>query len=62
MGCLLCIKIGQCSLSTYCASKNTVIRLTESLSNELKFNGINVNAVIDTPVNQVGMPDATPSN
>jgi NAD(P)-dependent dehydrogenase (short-subunit alcohol dehydrogenase family) len=54
------------SLSAYCASKSTVMRLTESLSEELKTNGINVNAVlptvIDTPANRASMPDADPAN
>ncbi|MFT5577122.1 MAG: NAD(P)-dependent dehydrogenase (short-subunit alcohol dehydrogenase family) [Bermanella sp.] len=49
-------------LSAYCASKSTVMRLTESLSEELKHQGVNVNAVlptvIDTPPNRAGMPDA----
>jgi NAD(P)-dependent dehydrogenase (short-subunit alcohol dehydrogenase family) len=38
------------------------MRLTESLSDELRPDGINVNAVlpsiIDTPPNREGMPDA----
>ena len=49
-------------LSAYCASKSVVMRLTESLANELRAKGINVNAVlptvIDTPANREGMPDA----
>jgi len=42
------------------------MRLTESLSGELKEKGINVNAVlpsiIDTPANRSAMPDADPAN
>jgi len=41
------------------------MRLTESLSAELRSKGINVNAVlpsiIDTPANRKDMPDADPS-
>lgn len=53
---------GQGAMSAYCASKSTVMRLTESLSDELRDQNINVNAVlpsiIDTPANRQGMPDA----
>ena len=53
---------GQGLMSAYCASKSVVMRLTESLSEELKASGINVNAVlpsvIDTPANRAAMPDA----
>ncbi|MGR8949212.1 MAG: SDR family NAD(P)-dependent oxidoreductase [Gammaproteobacteria bacterium] len=53
---------GQGQMSAYCASKSTVMRLTESLSKEVRREGINVNAVlpsiIDTPTNRYDMPDA----
>lgn len=53
---------GQSQMSAYCAAKSTVMRLTESLSKELRHQGINVNAVlpsiIDTPTNRQDMPDA----
>lgn len=53
---------GQANMGAYCASKSVVMRLTESLSAELKEKGINVNAVlpsiIDTPRNRADMPDA----
>lgn len=53
---------GQGQMSAYCAAKSTVMRLTESLSKELRHEGINVNAVlpsiIDTPTNRNDMPDA----
>lgn len=53
---------GQGEMAAYCASKSVVMRLTESLANELRGRGINVNAVlptvIDTPANRDGMPDA----
>lgn len=53
---------GQAAMSAYCCAKSSVMRLTESLSEELKGSGINVNAVlpsiIDTPPNREAMPDA----
>jgi NAD(P)-dependent dehydrogenase (short-subunit alcohol dehydrogenase family) len=56
---------GQAQMSAYTASKSTVMRLTESLANELRGRGINVNAVlptvIDTPANRAGMPDVDPA-
>ena len=52
---------GQDSMSAYVASKSNVMRITESLSEETKGKGINVNAVlpsiIDTPANREAMPD-----
>jgi NAD(P)-dependent dehydrogenase (short-subunit alcohol dehydrogenase family) len=51
--------------AAYSASKAAVVRLTESLSGELKSIGINVNCVIpgtiDTPSNREAMPDADTS-
>ena len=56
---------GAGNMGTYCATKSVVMRLTESLSAEVKHQGINVNAVlpnvIDTPRNRADMPDADPS-
>jgi NAD(P)-dependent dehydrogenase (short-subunit alcohol dehydrogenase family) len=53
---------GQAHMSAYTAAKSVVLRLTESLSAELREKGINVNAVlpslIDTPRNRADMPDA----
>lgn len=53
---------GQGNMGAYCVAKSTVMRLTESLSKELRQLGINVNAVlpsiIDTPMNRDDMPDA----
>ena len=49
-------------MGAYCASKSVVMKLTESLSEEVKHKGINVNAVlpslIDTPRNRADMPGA----
>lgn len=53
---------GQANSAAYAASKSAVVRLTESLSAEVKRLGINVNAVapgvIDTPQNRAAMPNA----
>ena len=53
---------GQANMGAYCVAKSTVMRLTESLSKELRIQGINVNAVLpsilDTPSNRADMPDA----
>ncbi len=53
------------ALSAYAASKSAVLRLTESLADEVKGDGIRVNAVlpgtIDTPQNRAAMPDVDPS-
>lgn len=53
---------GLANSGVYAMSKSAVLRLTESLSAELKREGINVNAVlpgtIDTPANRKEMPDA----
>lgn len=53
---------GQGSMAAYCVAKSAVMRLTESLSKELREQGININAVlpsiIDTPTNRRDMPTA----
>ena len=53
---------GTANHAAYAASKAAVIRLTESLSAELKARGINVNCVlpgtIDTADNRAAMPNA----
>lgn len=55
---------GQSQMSAYIASKSAVMRITESLAEEVKHKGLNVNAVlptvIDTPANRQAMPDADP--
>ncbi|MBA1204235.1 SDR family NAD(P)-dependent oxidoreductase [Pseudomonas capeferrum] len=56
---------GKGSMGAYCAAKSAVARITESMAQELREGGINVNAVapsiIDTPANRAAMPDADPS-
>lgn len=56
---------GAANAGAYVASKSTVMRLTESMSAELRHHGINVNCVlpstIDTPENRQAMPKADPS-
>ncbi len=52
---------GMGHMAPYCASKAAVITLTESLADELKDQGINVNCImpgtVDTPQNRAAMPD-----
>lgn len=56
---------GNAHMGAYAASKAAVMRLTESMSAEVRMHGINVNCVlpstIDTPENRAAMPDADPS-
>ena len=56
---------GARTMGPYSASKSAVVRLTESMSAELKKSGINVNCVlpgtIDTPQNRASMPKADTS-
>ena len=53
---------GAPNMAAYSASKSVVIRLTESLADEVKAQGVNVNCVlpsiIDTERNRTDMPDA----
>lgn len=53
---------GSAEMAPYAATKSAVMRLTESLADELRPDGIRVNAVlpttIDTPQNRASMPDA----
>ena len=53
---------GAAAMGAYIASKSVVIRLTETLAEELKHKGINVNcilpSIIDTPRNRADMPKA----
>lgn len=52
-------------MAAYAASKSAVLRLVESLADELKATGIRVNSVLpgtmDTPQNRAAMPDADPA-
>lgn len=56
---------GRANAAAYSAAKSAVIRLTESLSEEVKHHGINVNCVLpgtlDTPENRDQQPDADTS-
>ncbi len=56
---------GKAKMGSYSVAKTAVLRLTESMSAELKSQGINVNCVlpgtIDTPGNRKAMPDADTS-
>jgi NAD(P)-dependent dehydrogenase (short-subunit alcohol dehydrogenase family) len=56
---------GGADMGAYAASKSAVIRLTESLSAELREDNINVNCVlpsiIDTAPNRDAMPEADPA-
>lgn len=53
---------GAARMAPYVISKSAVVRLTESMSAELKEKGINVNCIlpgtIDTPQNRKAMPNA----
>jgi NAD(P)-dependent dehydrogenase (short-subunit alcohol dehydrogenase family) len=55
---------GKAQMGAYTAAKSAVIRLTESMSAELRDQGINVNCVlpsiIDTPQNRAAMPGVDP--
>ena len=56
---------GTAGMGAYSVSKSAVIRLTESMSAELRAKGINVNCVlpsiIDTQANRAAMPKADPA-
>lgn len=56
---------GVAQMGAYVASKAALLRVTETMSVELREQGINVNCVlptiIDTPANRSAMPDADPS-
>jgi NAD(P)-dependent dehydrogenase (short-subunit alcohol dehydrogenase family) len=56
---------GVAQMGAYCASKSSVIRLTEAMSAELREKNINVNCVLptilDTPENRAEMPDGDPA-
>ena len=56
---------GEAGNGVYGATKAAVLALTQSLSEELKDAGVNVNAVlpsiIDTPANRAAMPNSDPA-
>ena len=56
---------GQAGMGAYSAAKAAVIRLTETMSAELREDGINVNCVlpsiIDTEANRADMPGSDPA-
>jgi NAD(P)-dependent dehydrogenase (short-subunit alcohol dehydrogenase family) len=53
---------GKAMMGAYVAAKSTVMRLTETISQEARLFKVNVNAVLpsilDTPTNRADMPDA----
>lgn len=61
IGAAASVKAGA-GMGAYAASKSGVARLTEALAEELKEEGVRVNAIlpsiIDTPANRADMPDA----
>jgi NAD(P)-dependent dehydrogenase (short-subunit alcohol dehydrogenase family) len=61
IGAVAALKAGP-RMGAYSAAKSALVRLTESMSGELKQYGINVNCVLpstlDTPANRESMPDA----
>jgi NAD(P)-dependent dehydrogenase (short-subunit alcohol dehydrogenase family) len=56
---------GSAHMAAYSLSKSAVIRITESMSAELRDHGVNVNCVlpsiIDTPTNRAAMPQQDPA-
>lgn len=56
---------GAAHMGAYVATKGALMRLAESMSEELRAQGVNVNCVlpsiIDTPDNRAAMPDADPA-
>lgn len=66
-GCIVAVSAhaageGQALKGAYCAAKSALQRLVESLSHEVRADGIHVNSVapttLDTPANRAAMPQA----
>lgn len=57
-------RLGTAGLTAYCAAKHGVVGLTRALAEELRPDGLRVNAIcpgsVDTEMLRVGMPGATP--
>jgi len=58
-------RLGTAGLTAYCAAKHGVVGLTRALAEELRPDGLVVNAIcpgsVDTDMLQVGMPGAVPN-
>jgi 3-oxoacyl-[acyl-carrier protein] reductase len=57
-------RLGTAGLTAYCAAKHGVVGLTRALGEELRSDGLQVNAIcpgsVDTDMLKVGMPGAVP--
>ena len=57
-------RLGTAGLSAYCAAKHGVVGLTRALAEEVRDDGLTVNAIcpgsVDTQMLRVGMPGAVP--
>jgi 3-oxoacyl-[acyl-carrier protein] reductase len=57
-------RLGTAGLVAYCAAKHGVVGLTRALAEEIRGDGLCVNAIcpgsVDTDMLRVGMPDAVP--